>query len=799
VTLSRASTALEPESPPARNGRRKRAALMAVAFAGPVLIVTSVLIVLHDFAFSGRVTFAQADVAALWIPAHCFLGTTLAHGHIPDWNPYVFGGIPFAADPQSGWMYLPPMLLYTLLPCATAARWFIVLQPLLAGLGIYWFLRSEDASRTASTVGGLALGMAIAGSRLAVDLPFAGSLAWAALLLAASSRCLRARTWPGRLGWVALTAICWGQIAAAHLSHGLVIGTLVFVAYVAGRTIADLREGRTATRERLLLLCALLFALPLVNLAYFLPRLAYLPTTTLGAGYAKLQEFADGITGRPILPYGPGPTATPTWPLAFATSPGPYLGAAALALSFAGWWSRRARPLVIAFSALGALCYVATLGAVARAIAPAMRVIPLGDFYLQSPFRFRYALPLILAVLAGLGVDAWLGSSSWRERAQMLVPGLLVWVALPPIFGAHPHRIAILGVGAVAGAIAFALAARRPTLGLLIPCVLAIELVAGGLLGLRAGADLQENGITDPYAARPLTPMGAPTIVLDRFFDGGPFLDAIRSGADVRFVSLNPRYGYLGYLRPREWPYLTNQRSMFFDIQDAQGYNSIEPLRFWEYVRAATHTAGRYNTAVFSHPSPAVLDLMQIGWAVTPDDHPPGDGYTLETTDGEWTLYRRDVVGARASAVGSWRVAGSPQAALAAVTAPGFDPSAEVILEEEPSPGINLPPTPTTSQATYHSLGPDRARIDVRASHPSIVLIRNTYDPNWHATVDGRPALVLRADYAFQAVRVFPGTHTIVLTYDDPWIGIGLVGSALAIGLLLGAALVIRRLTSVVA
>ena len=115
--------------------------------------------VLHDFAFLGKLSNQHVDPLAFWLPTHCFLGESLASGHVPTWNPHVMGGVPFAADPQSGWMYLPAMALYTALPCGTAIRWFIVLQPILAGLGTYWFLRSERLSRPAATVGGLMLAL----------------------------------------------------------------------------------------------------------------------------------------------------------------------------------------------------------------------------------------------------------------------------------------------------------------------------------------------------------------------------------------------------------------------------------------------------------------------------------------------------------------------------------------------------------------------------------------------------------------------------------------------------------------
>jgi uncharacterized membrane protein YfhO len=76
---------------------------------------------------------------------------------------------------------------------------------------------------------------------------------------------------------------------------------------------------------------------------------------------------------------------------------------------------------------------------------------------------------------------------------------------------------------------------------------------------------------------------------------------------------------------------------------------------------------------------------------------------------------------------------------------------------------------------------------------PAIVLVRNTWDPHWHATVDGASAPVLAADYIDQAIPVPPGRHTIVLTYDNPAIGFGLLGSALTLVVMFGAALVARN------
>ncbi|HEX8100347.1 MAG TPA: hypothetical protein VF660_09140, partial [Actinomycetota bacterium] len=339
---------------------------------GPALISGSVLAVLYLFAFRGRISIQYPDVLPFWLPTYCFLGKSLAAGSIPLWNPHVMGGVPFAADPQSGWMYLPAMALFTALPCHVAIRWFIILQPLLAGLGVYWFLTKEGLSRPAATVGGLTLALPLAGSHLVLNLPFSGTLAWTALVLAAASRYVHAMSPSRRLMWLGLTAIAWGQVAAASLSDGLVIGTAALGAYLIAAGIREWRSGRRSPTELLLQLALVVAALPLVNLAYLLPRLAYLPRTSIAMGYHRLDELTRQLTGSrgEYLPFEGG--TGPAWPARLALSPGVYLGATSLGLLFAGWRASRLRHLTAGFAAFGLLCYLLMLQAVARVIAPVL-------------------------------------------------------------------------------------------------------------------------------------------------------------------------------------------------------------------------------------------------------------------------------------------------------------------------------------------------------------------------------------------------------------------------------------------
>ena len=158
--------------------QRNRWRRVGLACAGPALIVAAVLFTLRGFAFHPLLTNEHPDILAFWLPRFSFLGRELSAGHIPLWNPNEMLGYRFAADPQSGWLYVPPMLLFSTMSPGAAMRALIVLNPLLGGLGLFWFLRKESFSRPVATVAGLCLGMLMSTSDMAISMPFAGFLGW---------------------------------------------------------------------------------------------------------------------------------------------------------------------------------------------------------------------------------------------------------------------------------------------------------------------------------------------------------------------------------------------------------------------------------------------------------------------------------------------------------------------------------------------------------------------------------------------------------------------------------------------
>jgi uncharacterized membrane protein YfhO len=63
------------------------------------------------------------------------------------------------------------------------------------------------------------------------------------------------------------------------------------------------------------------------------------------------------------------------------------------------------------------------------------------------------------------------------------------------------------------------------------------------------------------------------------------------------------------------------------------------------------------------------------------------------------------------------------------------------------------------------------------------VCFYDTWFPGWEVTVDGKPAELLKTNYAFKGVFVTPGEHEVVFSYRPMTFQYGAIGTL--IGLLI--------------
>jgi len=125
------------------------------------------------------------------------------------------------------------------------------------------------------------------------------------------------------------------------------------------------------------------------------------------------------------------------------------------------------------------------------------------------------------------------------------------------------------------------------------------------------------------------------------------------------------------------------------------------------------------------------------------------------------TVYRNPHLLPRAYAVCRARVL-APAQALRDLASADFDPAQEVILDP---PALPQTADCNGQTATILHSAPNRVTIQATLPQPGYLVLADTFYPGWQAFVDGRPADIMRANYAFRAVRLAEGEHRVVFEY----------------------------------
>ena len=70
---------------------------------------------------------------------------------------------------------------------------------------------------------------------------------------------------------------------------------------------------------------------------------------------------------------------------------------------------------------------------------------------------------------------------------------------------------------------------------------------------------------------------------------------------------------------------------------------------------------------------------------------------------------------------------------------------------------------------------PEHVVVQTEAAMPAYLVLADTYDPGWSATVDGQLRPIWPAYIAFRAVYLTPGPHTVIFRYRPAGFELGLV------------------------
>jgi hypothetical protein len=440
------------------------------------------------------------------------------------------------------------------------------------------------------------------------------------------------------------------------------------------------------------------------------------------------------------------------------------IGTVALAL-YAAWKLRERRVLALAGIILVSL--VLALGDAGYLLRGVRLLLPQAGL-MRYPIKFVVLAVFAFPLLAAFAVNDWLelkrdlASRAWRKIKCLwfIVFGLVVAVVCFARFYPLDESWTIAGLSG---------ATRMGLLTLILGTVWLLRRMIGRRMSLFPRLALLALLFLDPLTH---TVRQNPTIertIMEPVPLTSRNLDPLPRHGESRAM-LTPQADHILRLTAAADPrhdYSVNRLGLFSNCNLLEGIPKIKGF-FSLYLRETDALLSLiYERG--DDPLPALYDFLSVSQI---------------TKSGEYYEWQRRPDHLPMVTSGVKPVFADANTTLNALSHTNFNPREYVYLPLE-SKSLLLATNRSAAKISESRFSTHRVDIQVEASAPSLVVISQAYYDPWHAYVDGQRRRIFRANYAFQAVQVPAGHHSVRLIYEDHAFRCGIVISFLALAICL--------------
>jgi hypothetical protein len=689
-------------------------------------------------------------------------------GAIPLWNPYIFTGQPLVANAQSSLFYPPNLLLRLISPGGVAtARVFFNL--LFAGFFTYLFCRELRVSHRGALLS-------------ALTFAFSGPLiVWVGFPLANVLVCLPFLMWGGEK-LLRHTSLFRTAMLGAGMGLSLLGGhpetTFQVLAVFSLYFLARLIFLESGLREKGGLLGAFLLAViigAIISAIQLLPFLDFMVHSAtfnrggrgsdLGGSFFYSSEWLANLATAVTLIcpnfFGNPLDHSYIWPFTNFQNyneQSVYFGLVPLALAcgalFAGL---KQRPLII-ISFLALFCV-----GVAWHL-PGFEVIShLPVFSMAPGKRLRLPFVFLTAVMAGFGYDILLDRLKSGQKARqgfyagtsVILATILLFLVIFILKGTAANAVPPGTFGHTILNSVFSLRQWRTYL----PLVSAIVLIFGYLLSLRS----RRCSRLFPGALLALTTFELcalgwgynPTVKEADILPAAPAVEFLQKREQQPYRILTTD----GYFYPNY--------GAAYGIADVAGYDAPVYQSFSDLYLAqgGRSYGGQIDSRQQWDPNWPLVNFLNVKYVISPRDL-PGDRFKMLFENRYYAIYENLQALPRTFMVYDSEVVPDRKTLLDKVLDKRMDLSRKVFLEEAlQTPLAAMQGTQAGQSVKQVKYASDEVVLQVDGERAGILVMSDLYTPDWHARIDGREVKLYRANYAYRAVPVPQGSHTVTFRY----------------------------------
>lgn len=743
------------------------------------ILFVILVILFSEFLFSGKMLFMSDQIQAGVFFRSFYVDYFDAHGSVPQWNPYIYGGMPFV-DAFHGDIFYPLTFLKFIGNIYRMLGMNLFLHIFLAGIFMYLCARQFKLSKVASLLAGACY--MFSGYLVSMVAPGHDGKIFVTALFPLVIMFLDRGFEKQPLLNFTLTGGAIGLIILTphpQMAYFTLWAVSFYAAYKLVRLYLDTKSPGIVVRPALLTAYAVGIGL-LISAIQFYPGYNYTTHFSPRADTKQGWEWATSWSMHQeeafslLIPAFCGSNVQDDdknyyWGRNVFKDNSEAVGVAGLFLGILGFLQSRRKERWF-FGGLAVFALVYALGATTPLFYLFYYLIPKVSS-LRAPSMIMFLFLFSVSLLAGMGVQQMVERR--RDRAdenrksvayfQWGFPALLFLLAL--LFTAAGRGMISLWCSVVyptaAQTMVQAGVNKQDLAYINLPSIQAgawMAFVFAALAALCVWLYRTGRMGTGVLMALVLVPAIDGSLFNRRFI--GTF-DAAQQWSDTPLSQFLKRdtseFRVLNIGAP------TDDVLPFHGIEVVAGYHGNQ-LRWYDDLLGGPSLANAMNSRLLN------LVGMKYLIASTQQGVPPGyfgnQPVTSVATFGQLQVFRNDNAFPRAFLVDQFQVFADRKDITAQVLTGTDDLRTKALLEEEPGGGISSGFAPGDSAwVVKHDI--DSVVVGVRCATGKLLILTDTWYESWHPTIDGAPVKLLRVDGAFRAVVVPPGEHTVLFKYHS--------------------------------